>query len=157
MLTVQITGNFDKLNRNLAQMATRLEGEMGAVLMQKIDQMVTNALQGRFDLYDAKHRGSYSKAYGDFKDAINKPVGVVSGRTKEAVLGGSGGYVELKKTPLGFDYTRGIRESAFERGYPKFFAKWLQDRGDDLMALSDIDFAFIADAFFEHVEAILRK
>lgn len=135
MIQVQVTTNAHEIIRAISQ----LEWVLGNMLvpMRAIEKLIPRMLWKRFDTFQ-RHAGTYkTAAYGRKKGAGGGRVGVKSGDLIRAISDGSvltrsyEPYSEAANAKLTF----GLNVSGFEHEYPKYFAKWLNERGDDLMAL----------------------
>ena len=130
--------SFDKLDASLSDLR---------VPLQAASEELDAILEERFDSFQA-----YSGTYKDKRYQRKKmtlPVGVRTGKLKKAFLGGPGSINEVDDFAgiANALLRRGIDLTQFDRGYPKYFAKWLQERGEELMALEDENISRVMNVF----------
>ncbi len=135
-ITAEITGL-----KSIINMLTKVERAFFdmTVPMEAVQKELVSIMKKKFDSFQ-KHGG----AYKDKKYLVDKGarrVGVKTGQLKRAFWGGPGNinllseYGGVANAMLEW----GIDLSAFEREYPKYFAGWLEAKGDDLIDLDDDD------------------
>jgi hypothetical protein len=115
---------------------------------KQVQKTVEAAMIDRFDYFDS--RTDNDPVY--FKRKGYKPVGVLTGDLRNAIVNGHGSINELFKTPDGFSLVCGINETAFRNNYPIYFRKWLKKHaGVELVALEDHQAESIADSVFSEI------
>lgn len=155
MIDIRIDGNFDALDRSLVQMNEKLFSLN--VPLEEMIPVLRELHARRFDGF-RKHMGSYkTRWYEKWKNERGLPVGVKDGKLKAALTsGGDGEFIDIRSIAgIGWLLEFGIDESSFERSYPKYFARWLEERGDDLVGLSDEEAAEFATNFFRVLDQYL--
>jgi len=155
MIDIRIDGNFDALDRSLVQLNERLFSLN--ILLEEMIPVLREIHAMRFEGF-RKHLGSYkTRWYEKQKIERGLPVGVKSGKLRDALTrGGDGEFIDIRSIAgIGWLLEFGIDESSFERGYPKYFVKWLEERGDDLVGLSDADVTEFESNFFRVLDQYL--
>lgn len=134
-LRIDVTTNVVEIIKQM----DRLQSELGNMLvpMQAIERAMPTLLAERFSGFQ-KHAWTYKTASYELKKAeTGGRVGVKTGRLLKGISDGSA--LDADYVPFGeaanANLTIGLNLSGFEHGYPKYFAKWLEERGDDLMAI----------------------
>jgi hypothetical protein len=157
MIEIRVTGNFDKLDASLAQLQAKLNSL--SIPLEELVPYLRQMHEERFSGFQ-RYMGTYkTKWYEEWKIKKNLPVGVKSGDTKEALTqGGKGEHVDIRSIlGIGAMLEFGIDPTQFDRGYPVYFDRWLKERGDELVGLTDAQYADLAYLFFELVEKILNS
>ena len=121
--------------------------------MEEARDMIPGLIAERFMGFQ-KHAGTYEEDYLVRKRGL--PVGVLSGKLFGSIKDGTAFESELEPFfgALNAKLTMGIDLSKFRNEYPKYFDKWLRDRGDDLMSLTPDQAVRVIDVFQKEVMAL---
>lgn len=156
MVSITIKGNFPKLISNIRKLEKQLT--MLNIPLKELEDSLGEVYAQKFRSFE-KHRDRLSPSYRKWKDERGLPVGVKTGKTRRALVEGAEGKVE-GINPFGnqgFTYTYGIHEGSFQdrRGYPRKFDEWLEQWGDDLIGLSDVEAEALLDELAIYVKQFI--
>lgn len=123
--------------------------------MGVVEEMIPGLMGERFVGFQ-KHAGTYANdKYTRKKGGL--PVGVRSGKMFDSIVDGTAFDSKLDpffgtrnaKLTVAFDLSK------FDNKYPKYFDKWLRDRGDDLMSITPDHAMRISSAFISEVRILV--
>jgi hypothetical protein len=157
MFEIVITGNFDKIIRNLEALEAKLTTLRAP--LEELESTLQSIYDIKFRMYD-RHRGRLTDSYRKWKDKKGLPVGVKTGKTRDALTkGGDGNISRVVPGEFGQVFEYGLDLTRFDNrhGYPDSFMKWLRKVGDDLVGLSEEEAEFVLAELAVKIAYVIDK